>query len=516
MTMIQSERVLQEGIQKAQVVLRMEGLTKRFGGQTVLDGVCAQLRAGEVVLLRGENGSGKTTLLNMLSGALEPDAGELELRTNGKHDTFRFPRPPWHSRGPLDHFTPDRVARGGTGRTWQEIRLFGTRTMAENLTVAPPDQPGEDPLQVLARWPLVRRLQRQGECHAAMRLQALGLGARAQSFADQVSLGQAKRVAIARAVEAGAKVLLLDEPLAGLDAAGVDQVLGMLRGLVADRQVTLVIVEHVFNIPTVLPLATKVWTLDRGRLNEENPRDLQQLDFDEQSSWLARRLQEWVGGGSARSRALIGGARLLTASLRSEAAEPAALTVSRLLVRRGRRLLFSADGSDLGGLDLELRSGQIAVLQAPNGWGKTSLLEAVAGLLPITSGTVSLNGSAATRWAPWRRAQQGMTLVRSRDNTFPGLSVSECFRLVGDGVVPESLSHLDRRSVSDLSGGEKHRLALAMALGQSEPDVILLDEPFSALDAGATDTWWQRIAALAKRAAVLIAVPSGVWRDSIS
>ena len=90
---------------QAPVMLRAEGLKKRFGGQVVLDGVDLELRRGEVVLLRGENGSGKTTLLNILTGNLEPDAGTIHYLADDSPRSYHFPRRWWQELNPFDHFT---------------------------------------------------------------------------------------------------------------------------------------------------------------------------------------------------------------------------------------------------------------------------------------------------------------------------------------------------------------------------------------------------------------------------
>ena len=119
-------------------LLRFRDLRKAFGGQTVLDGISGEIRPGEVILLRGENGTGKTTLLNILSGCLEPDGGAIEiLGTDGSPaESFRFPQA-WHRNlNPFQHFTPERVARLGITRTWQDIRLIPSLDLADNIAVA--------------------------------------------------------------------------------------------------------------------------------------------------------------------------------------------------------------------------------------------------------------------------------------------------------------------------------------------------------------------------------------------
>ncbi|MEI8197453.1 MAG: ATP-binding cassette domain-containing protein, partial [Phycisphaerae bacterium] len=198
------------------VLMRVKGLRKAFGGQIVLDGVDLELREGEVVLLRGDNGSGKTTLLNILTGNMEPDAGEIQLFVNHHPEHFRFPRRWWQELNPWDHFTPERVASEGVGRTWQDVRLFGSQTLLDNLAVARPEQLGETPWRMLTRTRSC--LKAETENHHAVRelLQALGLGDRGDSSADKISLGQTKRIAFARAAHSNTKIIFLDAPLAGL------------------------------------------------------------------------------------------------------------------------------------------------------------------------------------------------------------------------------------------------------------------------------------------------------------
>ena len=141
------------GLSRRQVLLRAQDLHQQFGGQTILNRVSVELGAGEVVLLRGANGSGKTTLLNILTGNLEPDAGAIELMTNGVSEVFRYPRRWWEMKSRL---TPERVAKAGIGRTWQDIRLFSTQNLLDNIACAAPNQLGENPA-----WALLRRSEAQ-------------------------------------------------------------------------------------------------------------------------------------------------------------------------------------------------------------------------------------------------------------------------------------------------------------------------------------------------------------------
>jgi ABC-type branched-subunit amino acid transport system ATPase component len=468
-------------------VLRIRELRKAFGGQVVLDGVSAELHEGEVVLLRGDNGSGKTTLLNILSGNLEPDAGSIHLQINSTTEHFEFPRQWWQNLNPFDHFTPERVAREGVGRTWQDVRLFGTMTLTENIAVASAHQLGENPLNVLFRRNATHCKERMNLQTASNRLAGLGLNGRDHSSADRISLGQTKRVAIARAIQAGARILFLDEPLAGLDSHGIKDVLDLLRALVKEHQVTLVIVEHVFNIPRILGLADTVWTLRNGKISIESPaliREQHAKSFDTDIvSWITKQL----GQESTVSQELLPQGAVLWKSRhpKFEIQDSAPLLEVRdLVVRRGNRLVIGQEdpAGTVQGLSFSIGHGEVAILQAPNGWGKTTLFDALAGNTSIGSGVVRLDGTSITRMPPWQRVQQGLGYLRATYNTFFQLHVRESLRLTGSpnhsDLIPKVLLP---RLVSSLSGGEKQKLAISCHPRFAK--CHLLDEPFSALDA---------------------------------
>jgi ABC-type branched-subunit amino acid transport system ATPase component len=469
-------------------------LRKAFGGQVVLDGVSAELREGEVVLLRGDNGSGKTTLLNILSGNLEPDAGSIHLEANGTTEHFEFPRKWWQDLNPFDHFTPERVAHEGVGRTWQDVRLFGTLSLADNIAVATPRQPGENPLNVLfGRGSTMREESGNIRC-ASERLGGLGLHGRDQSSADRISLGQTKRVAIARAVQAGARILFLDEPLAGLDAEGIASVLELLRELGHHHRVTLVIVEHVFNIPSILGLADTVWTLQDGEMTVQSPAAVQ----EQHSEMFAADIVSWVTKTLGHETTvtiepLLGGAVLTKLSkprIQTQNSESKVLEVSDLVVRRGKRLVIGRKDSTgaLKGLSFSIGPGEIAILQAPNGWGKTSLFEALTGIIPLEAGRIHLEKLAIENMPAWERSRHGLRYLRAQSSAFPTLPAHESLRLAGrlpnNALMPDSLL---ARTVSSLSGGEKQRLALSCHPRSAK--CHLLDEPFSALDAKSLAAW---------------------------
>jgi ABC-type branched-subunit amino acid transport system ATPase component len=493
-------------------VLRATGVQKSFDGNTVLRNVSLELRRGEVVVLRGDNGSGKTTLLNILTGSLEPDQGLIRLCANGTSECFRFPRKWWHDINPLDHFTPERMAAEAVGRTWQDVRLFGGQDLVENVALATPHQIGENPATVLLNYKRVVSCDHKNRQAARSLLERLELGTRSASSPAAISLGQSKRVAIARAIQAGARILFLDEPLAGLDEPGIGQVVALLQDLVATGELTLVIVEHVFHIPRILSFATRVWTLSHGEVLSETPecvsRELMEGARDEDTlEWLNRTAGP---NGTVRTVALPGGASLSIVSTPKEEDTIPILDIAGVEVRRGDRVVIGSGTKDSdGGLSLSLRAGELAVLHAPNGWGKTTLLETIAGLLTPSSGQIKFDGRCLASANIWERSRLGVRLVRAQDQLFPNLTVAENLTLSRAVQHDSKIDGLLDRRMSALSGGERQQVALAGALGGSTPRLLLLDEPFGMLDLQAI-RHFRTLLKPSANLAILIALPSAL------
>lgn len=233
-------------------VMRAEGVSLSFNGQRMLDDLSFTLKSRHAVLLRGDNGSGKTTLLNIITGFIRPDTGSIALRMNGASIN-------------AVHASPERLARFGVGRLWQDIRLFPTMTVLENVMSATPGLTGQNPALALVLWPLVHRQERAAREQAMHHLEMVGMADRAGSSGDKLSLGQMKRVALARLLQGGARLLLLDEPLAGLDQESARTLLATLKLLRQREGKTLLIVEHQHE--RVSGLCDETWCLANGRLS---------------------------------------------------------------------------------------------------------------------------------------------------------------------------------------------------------------------------------------------------------
>jgi branched-chain amino acid transport system ATP-binding protein len=332
-----------------------------------------------------------------------------------------------------------------------------------------------------------------------------------------ISLGQSKRVAIARAVAAGAKILFLDEPLAGLDRQGIRDVLDFLKSLVRDHSLTLVVVEHVFNFIHLHDLVNVHWMLEKGKIKADRAEPIPQVDSMDGTpvtiaapSWFS----QLAGSPEHVTSERLPRGATLTRIRRPARWKPGAkpvLVIKALIVNRGARTVIGLDEfGDPNGFDLTLHEGEIAILQAPNGWGKSTLFDALCGNVPSESGTIALSGSPLESAPPWIRAQTGLAASPSAAKLFPSLKVSEVARLAPHSQFTDSGSiPFAQRTVSSLSGGEKQRSLLRMALPDSDmPHLVLLDEPFAMLDKQKACEAISLISRINYQSAVLILVPA--------
>lgn len=441
---------------RAPLLLEARGLRKSFDGTDVLSGASLNLGPGEVAVLLGPNGSGKTTLLALLGGFLTPDAGSVLVC----------------GRQIQERSVPARTAamvQAGIVRTWQDARMFATRSLRDNIAVATPRQIGERPLAAVIRRRAVREQESAVRRECDRMLERVGLGDRGSSSGDRVSLGQARRVEILRAIRSGARVLLMDEPLAGLDDPGIDDVLALVTELRASHDVAMLIVEHALNAPRLVGLRPRVLRLVDGKVRDNGD------CLDDLGNTPAEAVLAAAGANRTSLRVDLGRDATLRIARLPDSSE-VALRARDLHVRRGRRVVFGNSDS----IDLELRRGDLAVLEAPNGWGKTSLLDAIAGLLPA-SGALFLGGEDAAPLSTDRRVRAGLRYVRASTGLFPGLTVREAFRLAGRDPQPVEWRSFRDRSIRTLSGGERRRLALA-TVPTGPCRIALYDEPFAALD----------------------------------
>jgi branched-chain amino acid transport system permease protein len=231
---------------RGDVTLAGKDLHKNFGGIIAANGVDLELRSGVVTGLIGPNGAGKTTAFNLMTGFLTPTSGEVTLRGQAVKDR-----------------RPHRIVRSGIARSFQDLKLFRKMTVLENVLVAIPSQLGDRPFNVFLRPVAVRREERANIVRALEVLDFVGLRERASNTADNLSYAEEKLLVIARLLATDAEVLLLDEPLSGLDPSTLSQVLPIVRRL-AEQGRTVCLIEH--NLDVIREVCDVAVYLDGGRV----------------------------------------------------------------------------------------------------------------------------------------------------------------------------------------------------------------------------------------------------------
>jgi branched-chain amino acid transport system ATP-binding protein len=227
--------------------LSVRGLTKRFGGFVALDAASLDVPEGSITGLIGPNGAGKSTLFATVAGFLAPEGGTVRLR--GADVTGL---PPW------------RLHRMGLARTFQIPRLFARMTVRENLMVAAPDQAGERlPLPWIARGRIAREEARLRERADAV-LARLNLAGHAEAPATALSGGQKKLVELGRALMSGARIILLDEPAAGVNRTLLREIAATIAALNREDGITFLVIEH--DLDLVAELCDPVHAMAEGRV----------------------------------------------------------------------------------------------------------------------------------------------------------------------------------------------------------------------------------------------------------
>src|SRR5437773_4819002 len=239
------------------VILEARGVTKRFGGLTALNTVDFELEEGRIASIIGPNGAGKTTFFNVFTGIYVPDEGTVSFRG-----------------APILGQRPDQITALGICRTFQNIRLFGNMTAAENVLIGMHARVPLGLRDVLARGRRFQEVERGLWQRAAELLDRVGLRASANEIARNLPYGDQRRLEIARALASEPALLLLDEPTAGMTQSEAGALMALLRRVVTELRLAVLLIEH--NMRVVMGVSDRVTVLDHGeKIAEGPPRDVQ-------------------------------------------------------------------------------------------------------------------------------------------------------------------------------------------------------------------------------------------------
>ena len=429
-------------------LLRLEGISKRFGGVQALMDISFDVAAGEVLCLAGENGCGKSTLIKIISGVYAPEPGAV-MEFDGK---------------PMEHLTPARARELGIQVIWQDLALFPEMSVAENIAF----ERNLGPKPHLVDYGEMKRVARS-------MLDKLGVSIDPDRPVRTLSIAQRQLVAIARALVADARLVFMDEPTASLSHAETLALLEIVRRL-SSENIAVVFVSH--RLAEVLDVCERVTVLRDGRYVGTFPtQGMTQI-----------RLTELMTGKEFNEQIRAG---------RSASSEP--ILSVRNLMRRGQYRDISFD----------IRKGEIVGLTGRLGAGRTELALSIFGMSRPDSGEIHLKGkplqlrsnrdaiAAGIAYVSEDRLSLGLvqpqsiadntavTVLDDLTNNVGLLSSSKEESLVDHWIkrLAVKIGHSDD-PVSTLSGGNQQRIVLAKWLA-TKPTLLILDSPTVGVDVGA-------------------------------
>lgn len=257
-------------------LLMAEAVTKRFGGLVAVNALDFGIEQGTIVSVIGPNGAGKTTFFNCIAGFYPIDDGRIVFDGD-----------------PIQGLRPDQIAHLRISRTYQNIRLFASMTALENILVGQHQHLKSTWIGAVLRTPRVRAEEQQATEEARRLLAFVGLQGKGDALASKLPYGDQRRLEIARAIASQPRLLLLDEPTAGMNPAETAQMTGFIRSLRDDLGITILLIEHEMRV--VMGISERITVLDYGeRIAEGTP---QQIRND------PRVIEAYLGRGAASGTA---------------------------------------------------------------------------------------------------------------------------------------------------------------------------------------------------------------------
>lgn len=509
----------------APVVLRVRDLDKSFEGLHAVNKVSFDLHRGEVISIIGPNGSGKSTTINLISGFLEPDSGIIDLDDE-----------------PVAGYPSSEMSERGVARTFQNGRVFGALTVDENINLGYHKRlRAARPFKNLQRYPIVRWLPLLAETGVALipgpkaRKEAkevdirVGreidrfrerLGNRRNDYAYTLSYANRRRTEIARAHISEPKLLLLDEPTAGMNQSETAEVLQQLQYLKAQGH-TILLVEH--KIELVTALSDRVIAMDGGRIIAEGAPDDVRNAPQVVEAYLGKRREINHTRVSGQSNVLAmqnaiesddASGHLATveehdADLEQDKSEAVKADKSALLALDDVNVFYGQVHA-LQNVSIRVPKGAIVSLLGGNASGKSTTMKTILGINHPKTGSLWYEGRDITKLSTRKRVETGIAAVPEARRVFPQMTVEENLlsgaytRRDRNGIATDLEAMYERfprlkerrtQQAGTMSGGEQQMLAFARAL-MSKPKIICMDEPTMGLSPKLVEDVLEQIARL--------------------
>jgi simple sugar transport system ATP-binding protein len=457
--------------------VRMTGVAKAFGAVAAIRDASLEVRPGEIHALVGENGAGKSTLMRVLAGMYAPDAGRVEVL----------------GRDVTGWSTADAIA-AGVGMVHQHFMLVPTLTVAENVVL------GREP----RRGVTIDRARAVAEVRALSA--SSGLAVDPERLVADLSVGEAQRVEILKALYRGARVLILDEPTAVLSPPEVRELWQVLRTLCVGGG-TVVLITHkldeVMDVSDAITVMRAGRTVDRFATAGTTPQAIARAMVGRDVA-LALDAVPRRTGTAAAAAAVASAAAAAVAGARDQALRDHTLRVTGLTVRGDRGTTVVHD------ISFAVAPGEILGIAGVEGNGQTELLEALAGLRRPVAGTVAIGGTELTTLDVRARADAGLShipedrhhrglvldfsiadnLILGRQHHFAGLFAMDRRKLAANAE--QQIASFDIRPpiatlpARALSGGNQQKIVIAREMGRSFR-VLLAAQPTRGVDVGAIE-----------------------------
>lgn len=446
-------------------VVEMRGITKRFPGIIANDHIDLKVRKGEIHALLGENGAGKSTLMSILFGFYHADEGQIFIR--GREEKIN---------------SPNKAYDLGIGMVHQHFKLIENFTVTENIMLG--NEPREAGIFVNKKEARERVLKLSEQ---------YGLNVNPDAKIQDVSVGTQQRVEILKVLYRNADIIILDEPTAVLTPQEIDELIEIMRNFTREGK-SIILITH--KLKEIMAVADRVSVLRRGRyMGTVNVADTNEVELA--AMMVGREVKFSVDKGPAKPGETV-------------------LSIRDLKVKDARGL-FAVDG-----FSLDVRAGEIVGVAGVDGNGQEELVQAIAGLMPVTSGSISLNGKDITHMHVRDRNESGLAHIPADRQKF-GLvlefTLSENMAL--KKYFHEPLSHhgvLDRKNMAEhaqklidtfdvrsgegvashagmLSGGNQQKAIIAREF-DTDPCLMMAAQPTRGLDVGAIEYIHKRLVEL--------------------
>jgi branched-chain amino acid transport system ATP-binding protein/branched-chain amino acid transport system permease protein len=463
-------------------LLRVQDVSVHFGGLKAVSEVSLDVQEGSITALIGPNGAGKTTLFNAVSRLQEMTAGRI-----------------WFGDTELTKLDPASAARVGMARTFQNLRIFVNMSVLENVLVGCHRHEKSGFWSGGLGFPSQRREEKRSRTRAMDALELVGLKDQAMLPASSLPYGQQRLVEIARALASEPRLLLLDEPAAGMNASEREYLIARIE-TIRDAGVTVLLVEH--DMDLVMDISDEINCLDYGKLIACGTPEKIQRDEKVIAAYL----------GVDRGEVDLCATRDLVDGEKCPLPED-------LLVVDG---LVTSYGSieALHGVSLTVHKGMVVAVLGANGAGKSTLLHTISGIVHPNHGHVYFQGVEITKMAPEKIVTKGICQVPEGRQLFPSLSVEDNLVVGASGLKDRSslsddiayvyelfpiLGERRKQEAGTLSGGEQQMLAIGRAL-TGHPTLLLLDEPSMGLAPLAVERIFEALAKLNKEGLTMLMV----------